>query len=488
MKKISIIISVFALIFCSCTKEQGSGLLTIDENNDTVSFWATFEGAGEPETKLGINTSTGALTWATDNAIAVEMTDGSFVQFVFDGEKFTASLSGKTVKDGGVAYYPATIAINNTPGSVSLPTSYTTSLSAGVATVCPPMKATVHLGDDHLELSHLGGILSVTVSHVPADATKLVLTATGKVISGTFAVSEGQIAADSGSDGTITVNFPKGGGGATEFFIPVPVTTFDSNFRIDFKNASDESLYTYSATRSSTKISVARASFTRMAELTVPVSVYINTTNIWWDDTNQYIYVAKPDDSEYYSGWPGTQFAVSSTKSFTHGDKSYYRVIEDLGSMSGKTAKVVVHRGYNNSSEYPYGDLYRATLSSVNLSNDVYISLTTSTDSSHKIFVSNWATDAYKWVKNWNGTQDNWYEISSLSTETLGDNDYHYFTTSTSDNYIKGSPQNNLDSWCSSESHIQPATGWDYFVKFTASNGNNLSAFIGFPAVVITKD
>ena len=114
------------------------------------------------------------------------------------------------------------------------------------------------------------------------------------------------------------------------------------------------------------------------------------------------------------------------------------------------------------------------------------MSLSISTSTTHNIFVSNWNTSAYTRVKSWDGSSDSWFTIDALPTATLGDNDYHYYTTTSGNLYIKGYPD--VDSWWSSESHIEPATGWDYFVKFTAENGTNLSSFYGFPAVIITKD
>ena len=489
MKKISIILSAFALIISGCSKEQSTSLLNIAADDDVVSFTATFEGEG-PETKLGINTSSGVLSWANGDAIAVQMTDDTFVDFVYNSstQKFTASLGGKTVKDGGVAYYPASIAKDGVPGSIDMPTSYSASVSAGVATVCPPMKATVNLGAKALSLEHLGGILSVNVSHVPADAEKLILTIPEKSVTGTITVTDDTkdyIAASTGSS-TITVSFTRGAFGttATEFFIPMPVTTFTGGFTVAFQNASDQTLYTHSTSK--TSIAVGRATIKRMADLTVPVSVYINTTNIWWDDTKQKIYIEKSGDtSKYYEAWPGTEFSISATKSFTHGSNSYYRVIEDLGAtMTGVTAKIIVHRGWNNSSEWPYGDMLRATLSGVDLSNDVYITISQSTSSSHRVFVSNWNNATLYYARVWDDSE-HLYVISELSTAPLGDNSYHYFTTSKSTIYIYGKSED--QSWWTSESTVSTATGWDYFVKFWSDNGN-FSASYGFPAVVITKD
>ena len=92
MKKISFILLTALLALYACTKENSVGLLSVDEGTGTVSFRATFEGNSDPDTKLGINTSTGALTWAAGDAIAIELTNGNFKSFAYtpeDGGKFT---------------------------------------------------------------------------------------------------------------------------------------------------------------------------------------------------------------------------------------------------------------------------------------------------------------------------------------------------------------------------------------------------------------
>lgn len=367
MKKISIILSAVALVIAGCAKEQSTSLLSTIEGDDVVSFKATFEGE-TPDTKLGINTTSGALTWADGDAIAVQMTDDTFIPFVYSSstEQFTASLGGKKVKDGGVAYYPSTIAIDGTPGSVQLPDEYSARVSGGIATVCPPMKATVNLGAEKLNLKHLGGILSVKVSYVPADANKLVLTVPGKTVTGTFAVTDATddyISAGTGNS-TVTLNFTKGAFGTTptEFFFPVPVTTFTSGFTADFKNAANESLYSHSTTK--TTISAARASIKRMADLTVPCYLYIKNDSGWSGSKKVYVWNSD-DDSEKLAGWPGVDYDDSST-SFHHNDVDGYHRI-DASSLKGKNIKVV----FNMNSEIvktPDSDI-------ISFNSDIYLNI-----------------------------------------------------------------------------------------------------------------
>ena len=376
MKKIGIILSAFVLTVCSCSKELPAGLLTTDTGNGTVSFTATFERSGDPDTRLGINTSSGTLTWTDGDAIAVQMTDDTFVSFTYSSStrKFTASLGGKAVKDGGVAYYPASIAINKTPGSVNLPASYAARVSEGVATVCPPMTATVNLGASSLSLTHLGGILSVKASYVPADATKLVLTATGKDVTGNFTVSGGAITAGSaGSNNTVTLTFSAGdfGTSATEFFIPVPVTTFGSGFSFAFKNASDEILFSQSTEK--TDISVARAYIKRMAQVTVPISIYVRNNGTNWTTFMAYYY----SNTYTTTNWATNEITDFST-TYTHKGNSYYRFTLPTTETTSTTGSIIFH----DSADDVVG---RVQLKDLTLGGDRYY--TVSGDGSDRMYV-----------------------------------------------------------------------------------------------------
>lgn len=393
MKKIGFIYFALALIASGCSKEQSTGLLDITPDSEVVSFKATFEGEA-PDTKLGINKDSGALTWIEGDAIAVQMTDDTFVDFVYNPStgKFSASLGEKKVKDGGVAYYPAAIASDGTPGSVILPTSYTASVSGSIAKVCPPMVATVKLGDENLALKHLGGILSVRVSYVPADANKLVLTVPGKTITGIFDVTDDAddyISAKAG-DGSVTVNFDEGvfNTNATEFFIPVPVTTFTSGFTAAFKNEANETLYTHSTEK--TTIEAARASIKRMAELTVPRSLYIRYTEPWKSGETPYAYVYSGDS--YITAWPGAQ--INTGNNYHHNDVVYQRVINDVSTLGVTTADIIVNINNNNESDYPYGDAYRVKKTGLDLTKDVYLSVSPiTTRSTARIYLKNVSAD-----------------------------------------------------------------------------------------------
>lgn len=489
MKKISIIISALAVVFCSCSKEQDARLLISNQDTNVVSFKAFFEGE-DPETKLGINTSSGALNWANGDAIAVQMTDNTFVPFTYSSstKEFSATLGAKEVKDGGVAYYPASIAIDGTPGSVNLPTSYTI---AADATVCPPMIATVNLGAKALSLKHLGGILSIKVSHVPTDANKLILTIPGKTVTGTFAVTDDTddyISAGTGS-GSVTLNFTKGVFGTTapEFFFPVPVTTFSSGFTVDFKNAANETLYTHSTAK--TTIEAARASIKRMAPLTVPVKLYINSPKPWGAAT-EYAYL-----SDDVLSWPGTSYNPDS-RTITHEGNTYTKVIDDI-SAAGSSSNIIIHVNYNDSGDAPwydpYGKLYRIEIPSVDISNDVYLTLSTNTDGTHKILLRNWSSSGYMdYFHAWYDGGSNILgdfpgtAIASMSSIKYEKEDFRYFTA-TKDKKIGVKAV-----YYAEKDWNQTNNGWieslneNYLVTF--KNNDTDPHVFGFPDVVATLD
>lgn len=427
MKKIGFICFALALIACGCSKEQSNGLLDIVPEGNVVSFKATFEGE-TPDTKLGINTGSGALTWMDGDAIAVQMTDDTFVQFTYSSStgKFSASLGEKKVKDGGVAYYPSTIAINGTPGSVNLPSSYDVSVSGSIAKVCPPMIATVNLGDENLALKHLGGILSVKVSYVPADANMLILTVPGKTVTGTFAVTDGHISATSGSS-TVTINFTKGvfGTTATEFFIPVPVTTFSSGFTADFKNASNETLYTH--TTAKTSISAARASIKRMAELTVPKYVYIYNNTTWSGAIYAYLYGANSSSEEVNNSWPGTALTGDT---FTHNGHAYYRV--SLPNDIATDANIILH----GDTDFLRSDNH-ADVPHFSINRDAFLTAETFAPSSIRVFLM----DETKWT---NAKVYSWYEggsqivggsFTTLPTISKDSREFRYFDVNYNSDY-----------------------------------------------------
>ncbi len=439
MKKFVYIGASALILFVSCSKEsnQPENLIKDQQGSKVVSFTATVESpSNADETKASINVNNGSFAWADGDQIAVQLSDDTFKTFEYSSstEEFSATLGDETIKDGGVAYYPASIAIDKTPGSVTLSASATASDAAKSF----PMFASVSLGSGALAFKHLGGILVVTVDHVPADATKLVLTVPSVGINGTFEVAtsgDNKVISASGEDSSETLTFTAGtyGTNETSFSIPVPVTTFSGGFTIDFKNASDETLYT--KTTSKTTISVARASLKKMSSLTVPINVYINYTEPWVSEATPYAYAYEYNKGTEHKAWPGDQ--VNNQSEYHHGESVYHKVIENI---TIEDVKIIVHINYNNDdSGYPYGDLYRATTYIEDLKNDLYISVAPITSqTTSKVYFRNWSTNGWitKLAAGYTGDYggamitDDWPGtlLTDLPSEYINETSYPYIT------------------------------------------------------------
>ena len=182
------------------------------------------------------------------------------------------------------------------------------------------------------------------------------------------------------------MTFDKGVFGTTdtEFFIPVPETSFSNGFTADFKNVSGEVLYSHTATN--TDISVDRASIKRMALLTVPRSLYIRYTEPWKSGETPYAYVYSGDS--YITAWPGAQ--INTGNNYHHNDVVYQRVINDVSTLGVTIADIIVNINNNNESDYPYGDAYRVKKTGLDLTKDVYLSVSPiTTRSTARIYLKN---------------------------------------------------------------------------------------------------
>ncbi|GEM_PF-3138331 len=493
MKKISVILSAVALVIVGCTKEQSTSLLNTTEGNNVVSFKATFEGE-TPDTKLGINTTSGALTWADGDAIAVQMTDDTFIEFIYSSstQEFTASLGEKKVKDGGVAYYPSTIAINETPGSVQLPDEYTARVSEGIATVCPPMKATVNLGAETLNLKHLGGILSIRVSYVPADATKLVLNVLAKNLTGNFVVTDGEddfISAKSDGSSTINVNFNAGdfGTSATEFFIPVPVTTFEGGFTVEFQNESKETLYTHSTSKAT--ITAARASITRMAELTVPSYIYISeNTDDSWENVKVY---AKNSSVQFTNNWPGN---VLSGNTFTHNGHSYKRIEIPAAQLGVSGGEITVSGTAVGSTGDGTRDYVRVGLYNQTFNSDVYYYVSTTSPSAYKLYMEDQTGD-YNLHLHIFGTTNtpstSWpgVTVGGLNSESLDNGlSTKYYIQTTSGNNFQFTVNNNGSDANKSDQNISADKNYIYYMTIWKAGESNWWYSYSFTPCSITQE
>ena len=158
----------------------------------------------------------GLFSWQTGDALAVS-TNAGFKTFTLkDGAgasvaAFDGDLEGVT--SATVAIYPAAIAKDD--ATVTLPAEYAWKEGqTNAAMYCSQVSLT-----EVNSLKHLGGIIKVTYSEIPAGADALVLTSEAK-ITGDFAISGGVIAAGAGTD-QVKVTFKQDSRPAA-FYIPVP--------------------------------------------------------------------------------------------------------------------------------------------------------------------------------------------------------------------------------------------------------------------------
>ena len=231
MKKYSFFFAAvsFAALAVSCSVESSD----VPELTGKVILSATVEDA---LSKAAIDEE-GLFTWSSDDKILVyaKSSDSPYVTAEFSlisGEntgnaKFAGELpEGYTVEQ---AIYPSSIVIGEDITTLSLPASY----NYEPGKVKTPMSAELD-SDAVLAFKHLCGVISVSITDVPADAAKIVLTTPGKQIAGSglnISSVDGisQInAADSNSGNTITVEFTPGAYTSVSTLIPVPVGTYES--------------------------------------------------------------------------------------------------------------------------------------------------------------------------------------------------------------------------------------------------------------------
>ena len=189
----------------------------------------------ETVTKASVNDA-GTVLWNAGDAISV-----------FNGSTFdTMTLSGGEGSATGifrgnmqgpaqvVALYPASSGHAYAGGTVlfHLPDSYSYSENGNARM---PLMALVS-GSGNLKFRHLGGVLKVSYSGIPAQADRFVFTAQGQRITGDFSAALSKTAilqAESGDSGnTVTVSFPPDAAVTCRtFYVPLPVGQY-SDFSV----------------------------------------------------------------------------------------------------------------------------------------------------------------------------------------------------------------------------------------------------------------
>lgn len=511
MKKSVLFLIAVLSILVSCSKESSSVQndtitpeeTTVQEPAEEMCYLTAVFEKEQPSSKANI-ADDGAFSWSNGDAIAVfNSTDNKYYLFVTDAENGATSAKFSRVAVPGsnwaLAYYPASVVMSSEEISagvsserdnsttVTLPASYS---SIAVAERSFAMKATV--SGSSLYFEHLGSMLRFTANRVPKDANKVEVVFS-KAVTGNFTVSKNgstdkdEIVAGTGS-GAVSISFTPGESGSKTFSVPIPVVA-GTTLTINFKNryAGTENLFTLGP---SSSVSFDRKSLMGLNPFNIPVSLYINSSKPW-GNSKEYAYLS--DDIQ---PWPGTEY-TPDTKPFTHGESSYSRVVLDI-SAAGSSSNIIVNVNYSDSGDSPwydpYGKLYRAEIPSVDLSTDVYMTISTNTDGTHKVLLRNRSHNLYMdyfyaWYDSDGSTILGAFpgtSISSLSSIVYDSESFPYFTATANKKIGAKAVYAPEKDWNQTNNGYINSLDKNYLITFK-NNSEDIHAF-GFPDVSVTID
>ena len=241
----------------------------------------TFEAA---YTKAAVS-GEGVFSWSKGDEIAVwNSQSGGFVTFtsVTGKGKFRA-VAPANAHFSQAAFYPLGIAVST--GAVAMPSLYSSpeESAAGFAMYSP-----VEENTELLSFKHLGALLELSLTGVPAGATSLVVSSPGLSLSGSFALSgsPAEIQAASGS-GTVRVAFPATESGDNlTITVPMPVGNYPLSIALE---GPSETLFSLAGSES---ITFRRAYLYKPAPIAageipeVPFDADIVSLNLEGDDDN----------------------------------------------------------------------------------------------------------------------------------------------------------------------------------------------------------
>ena len=266
MRKNVFILAAAALLFAGCAKEAAEQFETASYNT-TIS--AVIDGV---DTKAAL-ADDGTFTWQEGDKIAVYTSAKVFKEFTLtDGAGTNKAHFGGNLEAGetvtGPAVYPVALApeyVSATEVKVTLPETYT---YAGAQTNVP---MTGTLSNSVLAFKQVGGVVKFSVTGIPDDATKLVVTAKAASLTGTYSTkNSAAIVATEAESSTVTINFTKTAD-AMDFYLPVPTGTF-SNLGISVRKADDAVI--------SEKVASVNNEITRGKLLLMPAVAVVTEGNI----------------------------------------------------------------------------------------------------------------------------------------------------------------------------------------------------------------
>jgi|GEM_PF-3446110 len=283
MKKVNILVVFLAVAaFCGCSREEVKQVAELTNGTMTLKAIA-------PATKTAFSDK-GEGTWLSSDEISVYATDGNFHTYTLKSGAGSseAEFTGDEITTSSVAVSPAgSPSLSGTALTINLPSEYEWS-SEGNSNI--PMVAVIsEEGSTELSFKHVGALLKVSFSNVPATATKFVVSVDENNIAGDFAISDytadaAEITTASGSNNSVSYTFSAGAASDMNFYVPLPTGSY-SNLTIALYDASNNVLFTKSK---ATALKVTRAQLIIMSAVNL---VVVNDVVATADGSN---YVANP--------------------------------------------------------------------------------------------------------------------------------------------------------------------------------------------------
>lgn len=249
-----------AVLCCSCARERHPAASGNEPSARLCILSATLEAPGTSGSKATVSDD-GAFSWTASDQLAVWLSGPEkFQTFTLGSSEGGSARFEAELPEGAVparlAVYPASSALLYSPGEQELTVNYPSvyDWSAEGVTAPPmvailpeaapgPVAANTQEREETLTLRHLGGILRMTWTDIPAQARRLVLTVPCKRISGEFIVNLSQegmpsvSATDGMEDGSVCVRFTQAQlTSPMTFDIPLPTGTY-THFSVKFQDA-----------------------------------------------------------------------------------------------------------------------------------------------------------------------------------------------------------------------------------------------------------
>ena len=313
----------------------------------------------EAQTKLTVDSSTGASSWTAGDQIAFCITNGSTTSYQTETVDVSASEIPYNIPAGysrvNYAIYPAASkGTNFTAPTVVYPSSY--NLSGKVAQTYSPMPMVAINADGILDFYHIGGLLRLDITEADAATSKIIVSFSDIAnVCGTYTVSgagtdDVSVSLLSGDGNTLTFTGVSVSSGETWVNIPLPkgtplttitVKTFNSSseelqsvdkriawasvgrtkakqFVIDMSASGDGALSGEFSVSSTTKVRFAQGNL--QAVIGTGISNYIATASEWKFAENQYDFIGNAAGNTSLAvgtivdlfGWVGTSASYDS--------------------------------------------------------------------------------------------------------------------------------------------------------------------------------